>query len=255
MAKWKDMKMETPRDRLKKRRKLEQERKEKAEREKKKKLKMMLLSVVGGIIAVIVLIIFFVSFNNKKEKLEQIKETKKVNIIRTIGDYELRKDQDDVYLTAERTDNVLEPGSSIRLKNGAKLKLDFGNETVMTLKNGVELTLDNMEVEGTQKAHIEMFFENGVVVVRKPSGRGEVIIENDLGTVYSEGKLTVFKVENDKNRVLRIAVKQGEVQVEAKEGYGKIIVPKAKAIIIDGTKSYVETSKLKDVNTSLEGWD
>jgi len=256
MAKWKDMKVETPRDRLKKRRRMEQERKERQERDKKKKIKIMIFSGIAAFIGLIILIVMFVSFSKEKAKEEKIEKTKKVSVIPIMGDFEIRQSPDDVYLNAESADDTLESGGAIRLFDNAKVMLDFGNDTIITMKNQAELSLDEMEVEGTRKAHIELFIYGGTTVIRKPSNRGSIIVRTNLGDIFAEAdKLTVFKIENNREKLIRVAVKQGEVNVEAKDGYGKIIVSDAKAIVIDGTREYIETSKLEDVNMSLEGWD
>ncbi|MGM0607014.1 MAG: hypothetical protein ACQESP_01215 [Candidatus Muiribacteriota bacterium] len=255
MAKWQDIKLESPRERIKKRKKREEQKKQELKAQKNKVLKIKIAMVFVIFIFFISGAVFIFIQSKQKEQQQQIEETKKVNVLPTTGNIDIRR-VDEVDFKPPLNEELY-PGDSIRLEKGSRARLDFGNEILVSIRGPIQLTVKNIEVPRAGIANLDIEFEDGVLVGRKPTGRGEIKIQAPLGKVeIKTNSLSVFKVEmSEYNQRMRVAVRDGEVEVAPQNYRTKIVVPARKQLVIDNTPGYLDVGNVQDLNALAEGWD
>ncbi|MCK9224106.1 MAG: FecR family protein [Candidatus Muirbacterium halophilum] len=255
MGKWREMSMETPRDRLKKRKALEVEKKKKFEDDKVKKLK---IRIIGILIAVLVVIgIFMAGIVIKEKKVTQAKLAKaaSVKVIPNLGRVDFMRAGED-YFFEDDNETLLMEGDSLRLEDNGKARLDFGNGIAVTLKNSIELKLERIFPVSETQIEADFYFDSGSFIAKIPGGRGDMKINTSMGSIdiISSG-LTIFKVEYTDSSTVKVAVNKGQVEVKGKEDISKKLLSEGKYLLIDNSNGYVSAGKMKDLNIIGEAWD
>ncbi len=255
MGKWQDIKMETPRERLRKRKQMELEKQKQYEIHRKKMLKIKVGIVFGILIIMIGAFVGFLSSSKNKKIQAKIDETKVVNVIPIMGSVDYRRKDEPTFVLDDN--NIFKEGDALRLSQGGRARLDFGNDLLVTLRGEIELAMTKMEVPTAGVADVEFEFENGVISGRKPTGRGSIVINHKLAKVtIDSSQLTVFKVETKNfGQTIRIAVKDGRAEVIPQGSLSATVIPAQKSITIDNTRGFLDVGNISDINVITESWD
>jgi hypothetical protein len=255
MGKWREMSMESPRDRLKKRKALEVEKKKRFEEDKMKKLKVRIIS---GIILIIVVIgVFFAGMMIKQKKAAQAKLARaaSIKVIPNMGNIGYMRAGED-YFYDEDKDAILMEGDSLRLEDNGKARLDFGNGIAVTLRDSIELKLERIYPVSPTQIEADFYFDTGCFIAKIPGGRGDMKINTSMGNVeVSSSGLTIFKVEYTDESTVKVAVNKGELEVKGKEDVSRKLLSEGKYLLIDNSNGYVSAGKVKDLNIIGESWD
>lgn len=253
--KWKNLKMESPRERLKKRKQMEQQRQKELEEQKKKAFRTKIIAVIAVFFIILVGALSSIWMKNQAVEEKKKEKTSVIKVIKNTGQVEVNKSENGYY-TEDDVDELSE-GDSIRLSEQGKARLDFGNEVLFTLKNGLELTIESIDVRSIKRADLNIALESGTIIGRVPTGRGNIVINHKLGEITIEpSSIVVFKVESkDFGSALRVVVKQGKVSVKGNDDVSRKVLNDNKYLVIDKSKGFVSASDPKDINVLSEAWD